>query len=249
MSRLNASPILNASPTLKTAMQSLLIFCSVTCSAISQAAPDQVVLLHGIAKSRTSMDSLASSLTTAGYQVINLDYPSTDTTIEAQASLLLPEIKASIIPDRTVHMVGHSMGGLIALVLAEQLQDYRLGRMVQLGTPNGGSEVADWLEHNALFKRFYGPAGGQLTTQARGQHAVDDLSIELGIIAGKLSVDPLSSLIIPGKDDGKVAVMRTTHPGMRDHITLNVAHPFLPRSKRAQRQVRHFLKYGTFERQ
>ena len=66
MSHLNASPVLNASPTLKTAMQSLLILCSLTCSAISQAAPDQVVLLHGIAKSRASMDSLAKNLTTAG---------------------------------------------------------------------------------------------------------------------------------------------------------------------------------------
>ena len=47
-------------------------------------------------------------------------------------------------------------------------------RVVMLGPPNGGSEVADLLKNVAPYRAFYGPAGQQLGTSggyhtARGQ--------------------------------------------------------------------------------
>lgn len=213
-----------------------------------QSQPDQIVLLHGIGKSSRSMQKLANNLERAGYHVLNLSYPSTHFTIEAQTAHVTPLIRSTFSPSITTHFVGHSMGGLVAISTAQNLPDFSIGRMVQLGTPNFGSEVADWLVKNPIYQRFYGPAGAQLTTRAQKPAANARLPYELGIIAGSATIDPISSMIIPGKDDGKVAVLRTVHPAMQDHITIAVAHPFLPGSAQAGSQVKYFLKHGKFNR-
>src|SRR5207244_5815713 len=65
----------------------------------------------------------------------------------------------------SVHFVGHSMGGLLARVYIARYQPKRLGRVVMLGTPNGGSEIADRLKHIGAYRAWFGPAGQQLVTQ------------------------------------------------------------------------------------
>ena len=74
-----------------------------------------------------------------------------------------------------------------------------------------------------------------------------EVNYELGIVAGNATIDPVSSLIIPGDDDGKVAVERTKLDGMKDHITINASHTFFPSNKKVQKQTLYFLKYGQFQ--
>lgn len=212
----------------------------------AEPAAEQVVLLHGIGKQARDMAPLAKILERAGYKVLNLDYPSTDAPIEPLAIGLLDQVQQHLSPLKTTHFVAHSMGGLIALHLAAVMTDFPIGRMVQLGTPNHGSEVADALQHQRWFKALYGPAGQQLTTEARNQPLPSQRADAFGIIAGNRSIDPISSWLIPGPDDGKVAVARTRHGDMDDHIVLGVAHPFLPRSEQVHDQVLYFLKNKYF---
>ena len=63
-----------------------------------------------------------------------------------------------------VHFVGYSMGGLIIRAYLQKYRPQHLGRVVMLGTPNQGSEVADAIRHFWLYRRFYGPAGQELIT-------------------------------------------------------------------------------------
>ncbi len=65
-----------------------------------------------------------------------------------------------------LHVVTHSMGGLLARSYLTRHRPAALGRVVMLGPPNGGSEVADLLVRTALYRRMFGPAGAQLTTGA-----------------------------------------------------------------------------------
>jgi len=215
-------------------------------NALADATAEQVVILHGIGKQARDMAPLAKVLTSAGYKVLNLDYPSTDAPIETLALDLLRPVQQGLSQTKTTHFVAHSMGGLVALHLATALTDFRIGHIVQLGTPNQGSEVADALQHSRWFKAVYGPAGQQLTTEARLQTQPLKKANALGIIAGNRSIDPISSWLIPGPDDGKVAVARTVHDDMDDHIVVPVAHPFLPRSQKVHNQVLYFLQNGTF---
>lgn len=57
------------------------------------------------------MEDLATFLQHQGYDVINLDYPSTDYKLEELVDLthekLLPKLK----DDKPVHFIGYSMGG------------------------------------------------------------------------------------------------------------------------------------------
>ena len=123
-----------------------------------------------------------------------------------------------------------------------------LGKVVQLAPPNQGSEVADFIKNFWPYKKIYGPAGQQLITdQSKIKHLFGEVSYELGIIAGNSTIDPISSAIIPGENDGKVAVERTKLKGMKDHIDVSASHTFFPSNKEVQKQTLYFLKNGNFK--
>lgn len=117
-----------------------------------------------------------------------------------------------------------------------------------LGTPNHGSEVADFLGNLAVFKRIYGPAGQQLLTSTLTdvQAQVPEVDFELGIIAGTRTIDPLGSYVIGKPSDGRVSVESTKLVGMSAHLILPVTHTFMPRNRRVIREVHKFLKTGQF---
>lgn len=72
--------------------------------------------------------------------------------------------------------------------------------------------------------------------------------MNFGIIAGNFTIDPISSFIIPGDDDGKVAISSTKLKGMKDHITLSVSHAFFPTNTEVKKQTLYFLNNGEFKR-
>jgi triacylglycerol esterase/lipase EstA (alpha/beta hydrolase family) len=125
-----------------------------------------VVLLHGIGCTSLTMRKLERSLQRAGLATLNLTYASRKKPLEVLAEDIHPAIfefgEATRAP---LHFVGHSMGGLLARVYVANHRPPRLGRVVMLGTPNGGSEVADLVQRSLLYRSFFGAAGLQLTTQ------------------------------------------------------------------------------------
>ena len=137
------------------------------------------------------------------------------------------------------------MGGLLARVYVARHRPAQLGRVVMLGTPNGGSEVADLLQGLALYRKFYGPAGQQLTTHLDGVlRSLPALDYAVGIIAGNSSIDPISSiLIVPRPNDGRVSVESSRLDGMADHVTVKASHNGLLRH-RARHRPNHCLPEG-----
>jgi hypothetical protein len=123
------------------------------------------------------------------------------------------------------------------------------GHVIQLAPPNHGSEVADFLQKIWLYKTIFGPAGQQLTTdQSQIESLFGPVDYSLGIIAGNRTMDPISSAIIPGPDDGKVSIQSTKLDGMADHIVVGASHLYFPRSKKVHHQVLHFLENGAFDK-
>lgn len=229
-------------------MSSANLSYSQTKTAIG-AKQEQVVLLHGIARSSSHMEEMEAFLKQKGYRVYNLDYPSTTHTLDKLTAIVAKKLREEINPQKPVHFVGYSMGGIVTRAVLNKFRPDNLGRVVQLASPNKGSEVADFLKENWLYEKVYGPAGQQLTTEGAG---IDDLlgkvDYELGVIAGTFSIDPVSSSIIPGEDDGKVSVESTKVAGMHDHVLVKASHTFFPQNEEVMKQTLFFLRTGSFER-
>ncbi len=225
----------------------LSILSSKADAEVLEQKGDYVIILHGIARSSKHMESLAHNLEKEGFQVINLDYPSTSHNIEDLTDIIHKEISSRIISNKKMHFVGYSMGGLMVRALIHKYEYSNLGKVVQLAPPNQGSEIADLLKNFWPYKKIYGPAGQQLITdQSSIKHLLGDVTYDLGVIAGDTAIDPICWSIIPGKNDGKVSIERTKLKGMKDHIVVSASHTFFPSNKEVQNQTIQFLKKGIF---
>jgi pimeloyl-ACP methyl ester carboxylesterase len=211
---------------------------------------DGVVLLHGIARSSSSLAKIERALQHAGFKTLNLDYPSRAHTLEDLAEIIHDPIGRFLATGTgALHFVTHSMGGLLARAYITRHRPPRLGRVVMLGTPNEGCEIADLLGRFAFYRRFFGPAGGQLGTHrdAHLQAVLGMVDYPVGIIAGDRTLYPVSWLLIPGPNDGRVSVSRSAVAGMAGHVTIHATHSFMMRNAEVIRQSLAFLQEGRFQ--
>ncbi|MGI4977718.1 MAG: esterase/lipase family protein [Janthinobacterium lividum] len=214
-------------------------------------AGDRVLLLHGIARRSGSLASLERAVAAAGYRTLNLDYPARRKPLEELVEDVHRMAGAFVgAQDGRVHFVTHSMGGLLARAYVARHRPAALGRVVMLAPPSQGSEVADLLARNRIYQRFFGPAGAQLGTcrDGRLRDLLGTVDYTLGVIAGDRSIYPLSWLLIPRANDGRVSVARTMVVGMADHIVVHATHPMMMRNRRVFDQTVHFLRHGRFAR-
>ena len=208
-----------------------------------------VVLLHGIGRTSRSMRKLERSLQQAGLATLNLTYASRKNPLEQLAEDIHPAItRFAKSIDGPLHFVGHSMGGLLARVYVARYRPPKLGRVVMLGTPNAGSELADLLQDSLLYRSYYGPAGLQLTTSQDDTLALlPPVDYPVGIVAGNRAINPIAwRFVLPRPNDGCVSVESSKLPGMADHITIKATHIGLSRHADAIRQTIAFLSEGRF---
>ena len=197
------------------------------------------------------MAVMEKSLTQAGYQVHNVDYPSRSASIEQLAETVVGQAVAGCENDGAtrINFVTHSLGGILVRGYLAHHSIPNLGRVVMLGPPNQGSEIVDKLGGWWLFKKINGPAGNELGTDRDSvPNQLGPANFDVGIIAGDRSINWINSWLIPGRDDGKVSVERTKLAGMADWIQLPVSHPFIMRNPAAIRQTICFLREGKFAR-
>ena len=221
------------------------ILLSLLCGTLQ--ARDVVVLLHGLARSSSSMEKMERRLGEEGYDVVNIGYPSRKFTIEELSQQLRESIAESNPEADRIHFVTHSMGGIILRFIQVHFPFENIGRAVMLSPPNHGSEVVDFLSGVSLFKEINGPAGMQLGTGKDGLPAeLGPVDFELGIITGDRSINWIHSFMIPGKDDGKVSVDSAKLEGMQSFKVVHATHAYIMMRSSVIRDVIEFLKTGKF---
>jgi len=229
----------------------ILIFAA-TLAMASPAfgAPQEVILLHGLCRTPRSMAKMERALTEAGYRVRNVGYPSRTASVQQLADDAIGKAIADCQQDGAakIDFVAHSLGAILVRSYLARHSVPSLGRVVMLAPPNQGSEVTDKLGGWFLYRWINGPAGVELGTGTNSiPNKLGPVTYPAGVIAADLSINWINSLLIPGRDDGKVSVERTGLAGMRDHVVIHTAHPFIMRNREAIRQTIQFLRTDGFD--
>ena len=176
-----------------------------------------------------------------GFQVYEFTYPSVTGSLKANAAALAAFVAAT--PGHTVHLIGHSLGGI---VIREMLESHvaRVGRVVCWGSPLRGSRTAARLARLPGGRCAIGNCIAELN--ARGGFTAWVAGSEAGSIAGRVPFG-LGRLFgpFPEPNDGTVAVAETRVDGAA-HVVLPVSHFAFLWSKRVAEQTEHFLLHGRF---
>ncbi len=210
---------------------------------------DYVVLLHGLGRSARSFQKMAAALEARGYDVLNIDYPSTEHPIPVLTERVVkPAIDGHCTdPTRPIHFVTHSMGGIILREYVRRFRPENLGRAVMLSPPSLGSEVVDFLRKSAAVRAIMGPAFLQLGTGPDSfVNRLPPADFEVGVITGDRTINFINSMIIPGPDDGKVSVARARLPGMTAFRVVHRTHPLIMNADEVIGDVLGFLEEGAF---
>jgi pimeloyl-ACP methyl ester carboxylesterase len=204
---------------------------------------EAVVLVHGIWMTGLDCLLLRARLTKAGFPAEIARYASLRRTPRTNARHVREAVDA--VDADVVHLVGHSLGGLVILHMLRDEPPSRPGRVVLLGSPVHGSGVARVLAGRWFTRFLIGRSGEE---GLLGGGAAAPPSREIGTIAGDL---PLGvGRVVGGFDgphDGTVAVAETRLAQARDHVTLPVSHTGLLTARIVADQVLAFLRRGAFE--
>lgn len=205
---------------------------------------EHIILLHGLWMRGFALALLDKRLAEAGFVVDRFDYMSVVSSQERIVERLHQDMQRHV-PD-AVHLVGHSLGGLLALKACRDAAGLPPGRIVCLGSPLKGSAAARG------FAGF-GHGGEALLGHNREllEHGMErwDGTREVGMIAGRVPIGLGAMLAhMEGEHDGTVAVAETQLPGLADHCVVETSHTGLLLSGDAAQQVVHFLQNGRFAR-
>jgi pimeloyl-ACP methyl ester carboxylesterase len=206
---------------------------------------EAVLLVHGLWMNRVVMLYLARQLRARGLAARAVGYYSAMHDLARNARALAGAIAALDAP--RVHVVAHSLGGVVALAALRDHPDPRVRRIVLLGAPLAGSASG----RSLAARRWGAPLLG--TTRAlwgdMPRLAIPP-GVEVGAIAGNrsLGLARLIGLDVPAPNDGVVAVEETRHPQLADHLVMRVAHSEMIVSAAVAREVAAFLATGRFTR-
>lgn len=205
-----------------------------------------VICLHGIGRSSKSLRPVITALPKDQFTAIGFEYPSTRVPL-AQSAEFLHSVIESLTDIGKISFVVHSMGGLVVRRYLKDHRDPRLHRMVMMGTPNSGAELADMLKGNFFYRTIYGPAGQELATDPTG--TISSLPVpdfEFGIVAGGKGDDFGYNRLLHGDNDGTVTVASAHLTGAADFLRVPKLHSFLMSDETVIAAVRHFLDHGRF---
>lgn len=202
--------------------------------------PRPVLLIHGIWNSRLWLSPLASKLRAAGFTPRLWGYDSVVGGAARAARALADELRDAPETD----LVGHSLGGLVALEALRLEPGLPVRRVVCIGSPLRGSGTARALDG----RRWTSPILGRSADLLRRGFDAWDGAAEVGVVAGSVPRGIGRLLAAVGDEsDGTVGLAETRLPGLADHCQVASSHSGLVLSTAAARQAAAFLREGRFE--
>lgn len=190
---------------------------------------------------RPAMLPLAWRLRARGFAPLLFAYSTLWREPEEAVQALAARLRS--LADAPTHVLGHSLGGVIALETLRRFPDLPVARVLCLGSPIAGSGAA-----RGLAERGLGFASGRSGPLLRAGLAALPAGPEIGMIAGTRPMG-MGRLFgrFQGEHDGTVAVSETRLPGLAAHTCVHASHSGLILSSEAMALSARFLASGRFE--
>jgi triacylglycerol esterase/lipase EstA (alpha/beta hydrolase family) len=202
-------------------------------NAKRESNTDLVVLVHGLAANRIVMRPLANFIKSNGFATMNWGYPSIRRRIEDHSRELRHqfELLDEVNHIRRLHLVAHSMGGIIVRHMLADYQPTKLHRMVMLGPPNRGSRVA------SILARSLGLICKPLVQLSDSPDSfVNSLpeprNLEVGVVSASR--------------DRVVSLESTQLSQQQDHVIVHSGHTSMLFRREVAESVLRFLHFGKF---
>jgi len=206
------------------------------------ATPASVVLVHGLWMNAAALWVLQMRLRDSALDIVRFGYPTVRGGLDEGAAQLSRRLQS--LQGEEIHLVAHSLGGLVALRALELTPDARVRRIVLMGSPVAGSLSGRRLASFQAGRVLLG-ANSNVWDAPHAVHV--PAGVEIGVIAGTAPVG-LGRLVgkLPLPHDGAVSVAETKLDEAKDTILLRVSHSAMLFSASVARQARHFLQHGCF---
>lgn len=193
---------------------------------------EKVILIHGVCSHRSVMWPLAYRLWRAGFQVQTWSYVTFFRSIDSHADRFAAYVSSTVSAESKVHLVAHSMGSIVVRAALHRIDPSRIGRIVLLAPPNGGSPVARTISQ--LSGRMIVPARELSDEPESYVHQIKPTdAFEIGVLAAKY--------------DFLVPIENTHLLNARCHRTIPATHNSLLVSRAAADLILNFLRNGEFD--
>jgi pimeloyl-ACP methyl ester carboxylesterase len=205
-----------------------------------RSMPETILILHGLMMRSAVMLPLALRLRRVGFAPVFFGYYSLWKHPELAMERLAARLRAN--GREPVHLVAHSLGGLVAAETLNKYSGLPPGRLVCLGSPIAGSAAARGLQARRL-----GFVSGRSGALLRGGVSRLPEGRDIGMIAGSR---PLGLGRWFGgfeeDNDGTVLVRETRMLGLTEHTIVPVSHTGLVYSRQVAALTANFLRTGRF---
>lgn len=201
-----------------------------------------VAVFHGLGRTRIGMQLLAHRLRGSGFEAACVHYRSRHLALAEAVDHAARAVERLARRWDIVHMVGHSLGGVLSAAVLDGRPDLSLGRVVMIGSPMRGSALAAWCLRVPPVRAVLGPVLNDLAV-TKGPLAS---SGRIGAIAGTAGSRFIGRAVgLTGLHDGKVT-LRSAWAGAGHRVAVPVGHAMLPFSAEVARLTAAFLKDGRF---
>lgn len=200
---------------------------------------EAIVLIHGIWMKGYELSYLSYQLKKLGYQTYRFKYKSLSRTPEQNAdslNLFLKKIRQPVI-----HLVSHSLGGIIVLHLFNRHPQAKPGKIIMLATPLSGSAVAKQIYQRSWLRWMLGKSSehGLLgdTPSWNNEH-------DIYMIAGKRSIGIgilLAFKALTQPNDGTVNFKETIAPYIRQRFVVPHSHFSMLYSRKVVRKISEII--------